>query len=277
MSIISPVNIGETSPPNPHSPLDLNNPTPEPGPCSAMFSGHLFEGDLPENKSSESNILATSESLVVECLTQMREGLLSEEGEQFVDNFLGGSQLVFYHIPEFGVYPSSDSTDTDEDNRPLRWIVQKKMVPISTKGKEKVTEETPKRRPFTRFNSKKLMGDAMKSSITTTAERRKKKNRSEEKREKQVKKLGKGKSKASVAKRVVSKKGKNKRKRETSPIIKPASGMGLGPMGSENDHGESKQSIVNNLRLQKVLGGRVFHPDIITKHGMSSLYDLVEI
>jgi len=72
------------------------------------------------------------------------------------------------------VYPSSDSTDTDEDNRPLRWIVQKKMVPISSKGKEKVTEETPKRRPFTRSDSKKLMGDAMKSSITTTAERRKK-------------------------------------------------------------------------------------------------------
>jgi len=72
------------------------------------------------------------------------------------------------------VYPSSDSTDTDEDNCPLRWIVQKKMVPISSKGKEKFTEETPKRRPLTRSDSKKLMGDAMKSSITTTAERCKK-------------------------------------------------------------------------------------------------------
>jgi len=45
---------------------------------------------------------------------------------------------------------------------------------------------------------------------------------SEAKMEKQVKKSGKGKSKASVAKRVVSKKGKNKRKRETSHVIKPA-------------------------------------------------------
>ncbi|KAH0679628.1 hypothetical protein KY290_021692 [Solanum tuberosum] len=78
MSTISPVNIGETSPLNTQSPLDLNT---EPGPCSAMLSDLLFEGDLPENKSSESNILAASESLVVESLTQMRGGLLSEKGE----------------------------------------------------------------------------------------------------------------------------------------------------------------------------------------------------
>ncbi|KAH0633622.1 hypothetical protein KY284_036408 [Solanum tuberosum] len=88
MSTISSVNIGETSPLNPQSPLDLNN---EPGPCSAMLSDHLFEGDLPENKSSESNILTASESLIVESLTQMRRGILSEEGGQFVDDFLGGS------------------------------------------------------------------------------------------------------------------------------------------------------------------------------------------
>ncbi|KAH0738358.1 hypothetical protein KY290_037063 [Solanum tuberosum] len=192
---------------------------------------------------------------------------------------------MFDQTLEFGVYPSSDSTNTDEDNRPLRWIVQKKMVPISTKGKEKVSEEIPKRRPFTRSDSKKLMGDAMKSSITTTAERRKKRKSSnvlfkipdtnvvdvliedsehegvgkssEARMEMQVKMPGKGKSKASVAKRVVSKKGKNKRKRETSPVIEPTSGTRPGPM--------------------KVLGGRVFDPDIITKHGMNSLHDLVEI
>ncbi|KAH0765549.1 hypothetical protein KY285_001420 [Solanum tuberosum] len=227
ISTISPVNIGETSPLNTQSSLDLNN---KPSPCSAMLFNLLFEGDLPKNKSSESNILAVSESLVVESLTQ------------------------------FGVYPSSDSTDTDEDNRPLRWIVQKKMVPISTKEREKVIEETPKKRPFTRSDSKKLMGDAMKSSATTIAERRKERKSSnvlfeipdtvivdvsidgsknegvgedyEEKREKQVKEpskgksQGKGKSKASVAKRVVSKKGKNKRKREASHVIKPASGTG---------------------------------------------------
>ncbi|KAH0664995.1 hypothetical protein KY285_026201 [Solanum tuberosum] len=78
MSTISPINIGKTGPLNTQSSLDLNN---EHGPCSFMLSDLLFEGDLPENKSSESNILAASESLVVESLTQMREGLLSEEGQ----------------------------------------------------------------------------------------------------------------------------------------------------------------------------------------------------
>ncbi|KAH0739679.1 hypothetical protein KY290_038384 [Solanum tuberosum] len=181
------------------------------------------------------------------------------------------------------------------------------MVSISTKGNEKVTEKTAKRRPFTRSDSKKLMGDAMKSSAITTAKRCKKRKLgnvlfeipdtdvvdvsiedyehegvgkgSEEKREKQVKKpsKGKGKSKASVAKGDVSKNGKNKRKRETSPVIKPTSGKGPSPMGNKDDHEESKQSIVNNLRLQKVLRGQVFDPDIITKHGMNSLYDFVEI
>ncbi|KAH0653188.1 hypothetical protein KY290_031485 [Solanum tuberosum] len=185
------------------------------------------------------------------------------------------------------------------------------MVPISTKGNEKVTEKTPKRRPFTRSDSKKLMGDAMKSSATMIAERQKKRKMgnvlseipdtdvvdvsiedfkregmeksSDEKREKQVKKpskrksQGNGKSKASVAERVVSKKGKNKRKRETSLVIKLVSRLGPGPTRNEDDHGESKQSFVNNLRLQKVLGGRVFDPDIITKHVMNSLHDLVEI
>ncbi|KAH0653189.1 hypothetical protein KY290_031486 [Solanum tuberosum] len=80
MLTISPVNIGETSPLNPLSPLDLNNPALELGPCSSVLFDHLFEGDLPENKSSESNILASSESLVVESLTQMRGDILSEEG-----------------------------------------------------------------------------------------------------------------------------------------------------------------------------------------------------
>ncbi|KAH0655127.1 hypothetical protein KY290_030931 [Solanum tuberosum] len=260
MSTTSPVNIGDTNQLNPQSPLDLNNPTHEPNPCSIMLSDHLFEGDLPENKSSESNILAASESLVVESLTQKREVILSEEGEQFGDDFLRGSQPVFEQTPEFGVYPSSDSTDNDKDNCPLRWIVQKKIVPVSTKGYEKVTEETPKIWPFTRSDSKKLMGDAMKLGnvlfeipntdvVDIFIEDSKHDGvgkGSEEKWEKLINKpskgksQGKGKSKASVATRVVSKKGKNKRKRETSPAIKPASGKGPGPMGHEDDHGESK-------------------------------------
>ncbi|KAG5614082.1 hypothetical protein H5410_013906 [Solanum commersonii] len=81
MLTISSVNIDETSLLNPQSFLDLNNPAPVPGPCAAMLSDHLFKGDLPKNKSSESNILAASESLVVESLTQMMGGILSEKRE----------------------------------------------------------------------------------------------------------------------------------------------------------------------------------------------------
>ncbi|KAG5591502.1 hypothetical protein H5410_042016 [Solanum commersonii] len=66
MSTISSINIGETSPLNPQSLIDLNNPALEPGPCSTMLSDHLYRGDLPENKLSESNILPTSKSLVWE-------------------------------------------------------------------------------------------------------------------------------------------------------------------------------------------------------------------
>ncbi|KAG5605063.1 hypothetical protein H5410_026555 [Solanum commersonii] len=267
----------QTNQPQPLSSLDLNN---ELSPCFAMLFDLLFEGDLPKNKSSESNILTSSESLVIESLTQMRGGLLCEEKEQFVDDLLGGSQPLFDQTPEFGVYPSPDSNDTDEDNRPLRWIVQKKMVPISSKGNEKVTEETPKRRSFTRSNSKKLMGDAMKSSITTTAERCKKRkwgNVLVEIPDTDVVDVSIEDSEHDGVEKGPEEKGGNKRKRETSHVIKPASGTGPGPLGNEDDHEESQQSIVNNLRLQKVLRGRVFDPDIITKHGMNSLYDLVEI
>ena len=55
------------------------------------------------------------------------------------------------------------------------WFFQRKMVPISIKREEKVIEEKPKRSPFTRLDSKKLMGDAMKSSATTAAKIHKKK------------------------------------------------------------------------------------------------------
>ncbi|KAH0634812.1 hypothetical protein KY290_036429 [Solanum tuberosum] len=129
-----------------------------------QLSYHLFEGDLPKSRSSESNILAASECLVIESLAQMREEVMHVEGEKIVDEILGDSQPVFDQTPEIGAYPSSDSTDTDEDNLPLKWSVQRIMVLVSIKGKEKVTEETPRRRPFTRAVTQKLMGDAMKSN-----------------------------------------------------------------------------------------------------------------
>ncbi|KAH0637141.1 hypothetical protein KY289_037056 [Solanum tuberosum] len=172
------------------------------------------------------------------------------------------------------------------------------MVHVTSKGKEKVTEETPRRRPFTKAVSQKLMGDAMKSSETTTVENRMRRRYGDtvfemptddvvdvsielsehecvgedsplgdvrKEKGKQVKKTSKRKSRASPVKKVNPTKGKgndsqkrrepSKRKRETSLVLQQDSTQGLGPKRNKDDHAVSKQSIVDNLRLQKVLGG----------------------
>lgn len=81
MSTIYLVNVSENSPPNPLWTLHLNNPAPPQQSCPQfdMLSYHLFEGDLLENKTSESNILAASENLVIESLILMREKDMNEE------------------------------------------------------------------------------------------------------------------------------------------------------------------------------------------------------
>ncbi|KAH0764936.1 hypothetical protein KY285_000807 [Solanum tuberosum] len=128
-----------------------------------MLSDCLFDGDLQESKHSESNILAASESMVIESLTQIREGLRNDEGSDFGEVHLENIEPIFDRTPDVELPPTSDSDDTDEDNTPLRWAVQERMVPVIAKGKEKVVDETPKRKPFTRATNQKFMGDALKS------------------------------------------------------------------------------------------------------------------
>ena len=62
-------------PENPFHSIDLKNSSvlTGPGPCHEMFPDTLFETNLPKNKSSESNIFAASEVLVIESLAMMRE------------------------------------------------------------------------------------------------------------------------------------------------------------------------------------------------------------
>ncbi|KAH0746074.1 hypothetical protein KY285_007731 [Solanum tuberosum] len=98
---------------------------------------NITEGDLPKSKSSESNILPASESMNSKSLAQMREGVRNEEGSSFIDDLLGDSEPVFDQTPEVRVAPLTDSSDTDEDNIPLKWAVQRIMVHVTTKGKEK--------------------------------------------------------------------------------------------------------------------------------------------
>ncbi|KAH0725512.1 hypothetical protein KY284_001377 [Solanum tuberosum] len=268
-STFLPVKVTETSCPTLSSLFELNNPAPpsQSGPHLLMLSDCLFEGDLPEHRHSESNFLAASENMVIESLTQMREGLINDEGSGFGEVSLESTEPIFDKTPEDGLPLASDSDNTDEVNTLLRWVVQKRMVPVTAKGKEKVIEETPKRKPFTRATNKKFMGDAMKSNNATTKENRRRRN------------AGVAAAKGEKAKETTKKKAKakSKEKVEAVPIAKNALEQGPGTKRKQNRKEDTKQDIFNNLRVQKVLGGRVFDPTILKKPGMNSLADLVEI
>ncbi|KAG5600717.1 hypothetical protein H5410_032087, partial [Solanum commersonii] len=87
MLTISPINITKANPFTLQSPIDLNNPAPshQRVPYSTILSDHLFEGDLPRSKSSESNILIASENIIIESLVKMREGVIHEVGGSFAN------------------------------------------------------------------------------------------------------------------------------------------------------------------------------------------------
>lgn len=63
-------------------------------------------------------------------------------------------------MPSIGV---DDKDDNDEDNRPLVWAIQRRMVILSIKGKEKVAP-TIKKGPSplpTRSSLRKLLSNVM--------------------------------------------------------------------------------------------------------------------
>ena len=82
---------------NPFPSLDLNNPSLPPGsdPYLDMLSDALFEGDLPESKKSESNILVASEGLVIESLAMMREEVRLEGSENPQNDEIKETQPIF--------------------------------------------------------------------------------------------------------------------------------------------------------------------------------------
>ncbi|KAH0754577.1 hypothetical protein KY290_024847 [Solanum tuberosum] len=112
----------------------------QPGPISSLLSELIFEGDLPEEKNSDSNILASSEELVVESLTEMRESIrapFSKKGDRNPEASLETFAPKFDKTPGT-VLPSTIIDDEeDEDNPPLCWAVKRRMVPICSKGKRK--------------------------------------------------------------------------------------------------------------------------------------------
>ena len=115
-----------------------------------------------------------SERLAVESLTKMREEALLEEHGSFMDKELRETQPVFEKTPDVDTYPSSDSTDTDDNNRPIQWLLKRREVSSSKKGKENFVEFEYIRIHFTSSDSKKMMFDAMKASAESTADNRRK-------------------------------------------------------------------------------------------------------
>lgn len=104
----------------------------------------------------------------MESMTEMRERARNKDVSSFAEDLLGDTEPVFDRTPDIGLPPSSDSEDDEEDNTPLCWVIQRKIVPVTKKGKEKVVEETPKRKPSTRCATHKLMSDAMKANKSST-------------------------------------------------------------------------------------------------------------
>ena len=92
-----PSNSQQDTPDNPFYGIDISSscvPT-GPGPFKYMLPYNLFEGDLPKNKASESNILAASEELVIESLAMMREEAMAEQTEVLQREEVRKTQPIF--------------------------------------------------------------------------------------------------------------------------------------------------------------------------------------
>ncbi|TMW84417.1 hypothetical protein EJD97_025247, partial [Solanum chilense] len=129
------------------------------------------------------------------------------------------------------------------------------------KGKEKVVEKVPRRRPTTRSDTKKFMADPLKSSARSTAEIR-------SARTFKVSNFKMPESGVIEAEQTKSTKESSKGKRKRS--------QGPGTQTKIEDQ-VNKQETVDNLRKQPVLAGRVFDVGIINLPGIDSLHDMVEI
>ncbi|KAH0746097.1 hypothetical protein KY285_007754 [Solanum tuberosum] len=153
------------------------------------------------------------------------------------------------------------------------------MVPVTTKGKEKVIEETPKRKSFTRATSQKLMGDVIKSGeVVIEFPTEDVVDVSNELSENEfvddditAQKRTRGRTKKSQNLEHLKSRRKTLYQKERERIHK----------GRRNHQRQNENNLlflsINLNRDPKYLGGRVFDPEIITKPGMDSLADFVEI
>ena len=117
-----PTSSSPDIPENPFHSIDLNSSSVPIGldPHHEMLSDALFEGYLPRNKSSESNILVSSEELVIESLDMMGEEVRVEESEPFQGKDIRETQPIFNKTLDFRRYPSPDSSDSASDEQSIQ-------------------------------------------------------------------------------------------------------------------------------------------------------------
>ena len=101
----------------------------------------------------------------------MRKEARAEHTEVLEREEVRPTQPIFDKTPDLGRYSSSSSSDSASEEAPLKWKVERREGVGSRKGKEKVVEEAPRRRPTTRSIAQKLMVDALKASAHFTAAR----------------------------------------------------------------------------------------------------------
>ena len=99
----------------------------------------------------------------------MMEEAMVEKNEVLHREEVRNTQPIFDKTPDIGRYSSSSSSDSKSEKEPLKWKFERREGEISRKGKEKVVEEAPRRRPTTRSAAQKLMVDALKASARSTA------------------------------------------------------------------------------------------------------------
>ena len=112
----------QNTPDNPFFSIDLNTsavPT-GPGPFHDMLPENMFEGDLPKQRASESNILAASEELVIESFAMMREEARAEHTEVLEREEVRPTQPIFDKTPDLGRYSSSSSSNSASEEAPLQ-------------------------------------------------------------------------------------------------------------------------------------------------------------
>lgn len=109
------------------------DPQPQLGSLSNPSSNMAIEGDLPEDKGCELNILVASEELVARNLSKMKEGLHAPfEEEEVVLNMEPSKISKLISLKETLLITGTGfEEEDDEENLPLLWKVRRKLVPTS--------------------------------------------------------------------------------------------------------------------------------------------------